>query len=131
MFKRKKQGSILFRNVVFILIIMLLYVTILKMQNLNLTSMRRVLITKDVINKVDAVKYELYFNNQHLYIDEEVYINVNNINLSSPKELHLYFENNINLSSGYLHIKLDRKSNVIDINYIKNEEIIFKDRLTL
>ena len=64
MHKYKKRGSILFKNLFSILLITMLYISISRVININVKAMRSILLTKDIINKIDIIKYELFFNNQ-------------------------------------------------------------------
>lgn len=129
MYKYKKRGSILLKNLFSIILITMLYIAISRVTNINLKTMRSVLLTKDIINKIDIIKYELFFNNQYLHIKGDTYINANNIKLDKYKELNQYFENYKYDNSEYFHLYFNEYMNDITIEYIKDDQIIFKDKL--
>ena len=114
MHKYKKRGSILFKNLFSILLITMLYISISRVININVKAMRSILLTKDIINKIDIIKYELFFNNQYIHIKGDTYINANNIKLDKYKEL-----------------KPDVVTMDITIEYIKDDQMIFKDKLEI
>lgn len=129
MYKYKKRGSILLKNLFSIILITMLYIAISRVTNINLKTMRSVLLTKDIINKIDIIKYELFFNNQYLHIKGDTYINANNIKLDKYKELNQYFENYKYDNSEYFHLYFNEYMNDITIEYIKDDQMIFKDKL--
>lgn len=129
MYKYKKRGSILLKNLFSIILITMLYIAISRVTNINLKTMRSILLTKDIINKIDIIKYELFFNNQYLHIKGDTYINANNIKLDKYKELNQYFENYKYDNSEYFHLYFNEYMNDITIEYIKDDQMIFKDKL--
>ncbi|AID44962.1 hypothetical protein SFBM_0982 [Candidatus Arthromitus sp. SFB-mouse-Japan] len=131
MHKYKKRGSILFKNLFSILLITMLYISISRVININVKAMRSILLTKDIINKIDIIKYELFFNNQYIHIKGDTYINANNIKLDKYKELNQYFENYKCDNSEYFRLYFDEYMNDITIEYIKDDQMIFKDKLEI
>jgi hypothetical protein len=131
MHKYKKRGSILFKNLFSILLITMLYISISRVININVKAMRSILLTRDIINKIDIIKYELFFNNQYIHIKGDTYINANNIKLDKYKELNQYFENYKCDNSEYFRLYFDEYMNDITIEYIKDDQMIFKDKLEI
>ena len=131
MHKYNKRGSILFKNLFSILLITMLYISISRVININVKAMRSILLTKDIINKIDIIKYELFFNNQYFHIKGDTYINANNIKLDKYKELNQYFENYKCDNSEYFRLYFDEYMNDITIEYIKDDQMIFKDKLEI
>lgn len=131
MHKYKKRGSILFKNLFSILLMTMLYISISRVININVKAMRSILLTKDIINKIDIIKYELFFNNQYIHIKGDTYINANNIKLDKYKELNQYFENYKCDNSEYFRLYFDEYMNDITIEYIKDDQMIFKDKLEI
>lgn len=109
----------------------MLYISISRVININVKAMRSILLTRDIINKIDIIKYELFFNNQYIHIKGDTYINANNIKLDKYKELNQYFENYKCDNSEYFRLYFDEYMNDITIEYIKDDQMIFKDKLEI
>lgn len=125
MVKFKKDGSILIRNLFFIVIIFVLTLSILRFQSLNLKTMNSVLSTKKFTNYVDIIKNELYFNKQYLHIEGEVYIDEKNIKLNNYKDFKDIFENNYH-DENYFCLRL-KSENIIEISYFNKQKLFFSE----
>lgn len=123
--KFKKDGSILIRNLFFIVIIFVLTLSILRFQSLNLKTINSVLSTKKIINYVDIIKNELYFNKQYLHIDSEVYIDEKNINSNNYKDFKDIFEKNY-YDENYFCLRL-KSENVVEISYFNKQKLFFSE----
>ncbi|BAK81399.1 hypothetical protein [Candidatus Arthromitus sp. SFB-rat-Yit] len=129
--KYKKRGSILFKSLFSIILVTTLCISISRMININLKTMRSVLLTNDITNKVDIVKHELFYNKQYLHIKGDVYINANNIKIGGYKELNQHFENYKYDNFEYFHLYFNEDMNDINIEYIKGDQKIFEDKLKI
>lgn len=129
MVKFKKNGSILIRNLFFIVIIFILTLSISRFQSLNLKSINSVLFMKKFNNYIDIIKNELYFNKQYLHVVDEVYIDEKNISSNNYKDFKDIFEKN-NYTENYFCLKLKDK-NIVEINYFNKQKLCFSETIEI
>ena len=127
----KKNGSMLIRNLFFILIIFVVIILIYNFQSVNLKSLNSVVLTKKINNPVDIIKNELHFNKQYLHITNKVYINEENLERQTYKELRELFEIDYDVDKNFFCIESNLNEGEITIKYFKKQELIFIDKLEI
>lgn len=126
---KKKHGSILIRDLFFIIIIFILGLSIFRFQNLNLKNIGYVSIVRNVLDYVDLIKQELFFNKQYLHIYGGVYLNEEKLNENSYKELNEIFEND-HYDDNYFYLSF-KSENVVEINYFLSEKLFLTEEIQI
>ncbi len=127
----KKNGSILIKNIFSISIVLLLCFGISSMQNIIIKNTRAVLVTNDILNKVNILRSEIYFNRQYEHLYTDTYIDPNKIEIGSYKVFHELFENNYNNNSPYFYLQFDKDGREVNIAYLDEGKRLFEESLML
>lgn len=118
----RKLGNMLMKNLFSLFIVFSIVLSIFKIQNLRIKHLYDVVLVNDIIQDIDIIKNELYFNEQYRYLNETTYIDFGNLENRNYKYFNDIFENSTINSSYY---KLFYRDDVIKIScFVDGDELL-------